>query len=386
MLKQVLLIISFLTWGLSCHSQGLQNLSFGTNSTLEIATWNIEGFPKLGLLTIDSVTQVIRSLDVDLLALQEIGNELAFQRVVDSLDGYEGYRVDDQYSGLAYIYKTSVVNVDTIYEIYTHLDREFPRAPSVMRMSYFGNEMILINNHLKCCGDGVISTSNAWDEEKRRLDASILLKQYIDTNFPNDKVILLGDLNDVLTDPVASNVFQGFLADTSNYMFADYGLAIGSNAQWSFPSWPSHLDHILITNELFPEFQNDSTEVQTIRVDDFLPGGLNQYDQILSDHRPVILKLEADQVVNLAPLMAHSDVLRNSPNPFSSQTRILIPVPGQSATLEIYDLVGQLVQNLQVAANEHSVVWNSESVPKGMYTMRLIVKGKVTAYGRLLHR
>ena len=57
-----------------------------------------------------------------------------------------------------------------------------------------------------------------------------------------------------------------------------------------FPNWPSHLDHILITNEIFESF--DSIYVKTIKIDDYLEGGWSEYDQNISDHRPVAIKIK----------------------------------------------------------------------------------------------
>ena len=40
------------------------------------------------------------------------------------------------------------------------------------------------------------------------------------------------------------------LDESDDYLFTDMEIASGSPLYWSFPGWPSHLDHILITNEL----------------------------------------------------------------------------------------------------------------------------------------
>ena len=61
---------------------------------------------------------------------------------------------------------------------------------------YF-DSFTLINNHLKCCGDGNIDEDNYWDEEHRRRDANVMLDDYISTHFANVSVILVGDLNDL---------------------------------------------------------------------------------------------------------------------------------------------------------------------------------------------
>jgi len=60
---------------------------------------------------------------------------------------------------------------------------------------------------------------------------------------------------------------------------------------WSYPTWPSHLDHILITDELFANFQNFNSLVSVIRIDDYM-GTWSNYENIISDHRPIGLKLD----------------------------------------------------------------------------------------------
>ena len=68
----------------------------------------------------------------------------------------------------------------------------------------------------------------------------------MDSLLHDKKVILLGDLNDILTDSPQNNIFNSFINDTTNYLFVDMDIAINSSSNWSYPSWPSHLDHILI--------------------------------------------------------------------------------------------------------------------------------------------
>ena len=115
-------------------------------------------------------------------------------------------------------------------------------------------------------------------------DASI----FIDSTFFDAQVILLGDLNDDIAEPQTTNVFWNFIENTENYLFADMEIAEGSFANWSYPTWPSHLDHILITNGLFDEYENSTAK--TISVDHYLEGGWHEYDVNISDHRPVGMK------------------------------------------------------------------------------------------------
>ena len=272
-------------------TQDFDDLSFGTDNTLDIITWNIEWFPKNGQTTVNYVTEIIEALDVDVLAIQELDNTTLFDQMINNLTDYVGYYESAWFAGLAYIYNTETIQINNIYEIYTTSPywSAFPRSPMVMDMNFMNQNYILINNHFKCCGDGNLNLNDDGDEETRRHIASTLLKEYIDQNFASSNVIVLGDLNDNLTDNPNNNVFQMIIDDSGNYLFADMEIAEGPSSNWSFPSWPSHLDHILITNELFES--NDYIDV--IRIDDYMSGGFSQYDQNISDHRPVAIRLQS---------------------------------------------------------------------------------------------
>ena len=294
MLNNTLASILTLFLSFQVYSQSLNDISFGTDSTFDVVTWNIEWFPKNGTSTIDSVSRIIESLDADLLGLQEIDDTTLCRQMIDNLPGYDLFMDYVWFGGLAYVYKTSSINIQSIYKIYDTAPfwNAFPRSPLVIELTFMGEEFIVINNHFKCCGDGFLDLGNSADEEARRYEASSLLKQYIDANFSSSRVIVIGDLNDMLTDNISDNVYQMFIDDSSNYMFADMAIANGTSAEWSFPGWPSHLDHLLLTNELFTEFSNAGSEIKTIKVDDYLVGGLTDYNLNISDHRPVALKIQ----------------------------------------------------------------------------------------------
>ena len=271
--------------------QDLEDLSFGDEHSLDIATWNIEWFPKNNQITVDYVIEIVNSLEFDILGIQELDDTTMFNAMLDSLPSYSYYYESSWFGGLAYIYKTDLVEINDIFEIYTNSPfwNAFPRSPMVMDLNFAGENYFIINNHFKCCGDGILDLNNEFDEENRRYTAMNLLKAYIDENLSNEKVIVLGDLNDDISEPYLNNVFQDVLDDSDSYQFADLFIAQGNSLNWSFPNWPSHLDHILITNELFDEV--DSIEVNTIKIDDYINGGWAEYDQNISDHRPVAMKI-----------------------------------------------------------------------------------------------
>jgi len=325
------------------QSQNLDDLEFGTDSTFEVMTWNIEWFPKDGMNTVYYVSQIISALDVDLIAVQEIDDKTKFGQMVANLDGWDAYFMYGEYQGLAYIYRTESVEVLDAYEIFTGEGRPFPRPPYVLEILYEGVSFVIINNHLKCCGDGYMNLYDTWDEETRRFDACNMLDDYISLEFPNDRVILLGDLNDILTDQTDNNVFETFLSRPSEYVFADMQIATSSSADWSFPGWPSHLDHILITNELFPLFYDEATTVETIKIDDYFPGGMESYDWYVSDHRPVAMRLYPDESFDIEEAVNSEYRIDIFPNPAIEKVNIYVEHANQLSSIELYSCSGERV-------------------------------------------
>ena len=277
-------------------AQNLNDLQFGTDATLDLVSWNIEWFPKNNNTSV-YVQEIITNLEADIYALQEIEDTTLLKQIVSNIPDYECHFKSSYYGGLAYVYNTNNIQVNSKYEIFTSnlYWNAFPRSPQVLEFTFQGDDYIIINNHFKCCGDGFLDYNNSGDEENRRLEAITFLKQFIDDNFSSKRVVLLGDLNDNLNDNVINNVFQGFINDDTNYLFTDMQIAQGNSEDWSYPTWPSHLDHILITNEIFDVFQNLNSLVSVIRIDDYM-GSWNNYENNVSDHRPIGLKLDFNNV------------------------------------------------------------------------------------------
>jgi len=298
-MKTFLTSILFICFTNQIIAQNLSNLSFGTDSTFEVVSWNIEWFPKNGQTTANYVQTILTNLEADVYALQEIDDTTLLKSVVANIPGYECYFKSDWFAGLAYVYNSNKVQINDQYEIYATSQywNAFPRSPQVLELTFMEEDYVIINNHLKCCGDDILNTNDPNDEENRRLTAVTLLKQYIDSLFTNERVIVVGDLNDILTDSPTNNVFQSIIDDTVNYLFTDMIISQGNSMDWSYPTWPSHLDHILITNELFADFSEPNSEIRCIRIDDYM-NSWNQYDNNISDHRPVGIKLEVGNITS----------------------------------------------------------------------------------------
>lgn len=138
------LFILFLLISTNAYNQNLSNLQFGTDSTLDIMTWNIEFFPKAGQSTIDSVSKIIQALEMDVIAVQEIEDTNAFRTMMLGIPGYDGFSRLNYYIGMGFIYKTSSIQINALYEIFTAQQywNYFPRAPIIMDMNYMNERYI----------------------------------------------------------------------------------------------------------------------------------------------------------------------------------------------------------------------------------------------------
>ena len=249
---------------------------------IEVVTWNIEQFPKLGQRTIDSVANIITSLNADIYCLQEISNLSMFLVLVEILDGYSYVASDaTEYLNLVVLYKEDQFVVRNQSNLFTDYMYEFAyRPPLRLEMTFLGQNAIdftLINMHLKCCDSG-----NGFD---RRKASSGILYDYLNLSVEAGVInhIVVGDWNDDLSDMYSENSFNIFLDDTDNYKYVNYDYAnSGYNTAVSYPSYPSFIDHIMISKDLFEEADNG--DIQTMRLGDYISG----YDQIISDHRPVV--------------------------------------------------------------------------------------------------
>lgn len=355
-------------------AQGLATFSYGTDQSFDVVTWNIEWFPKNNQ-TLDSVKVAIEAMQPDVLALQEIDETDVFNQLLDELDGYEGFYLPVNMRGLAYIYNPATVELLDSYYIYENMQRPFPRAPLVAEVRFGGQEFVLINNHFKCCGNGLLNTGDLDDEENRRKQAVELIDEYIRFAFDDKNVIVLGDFNDSLLDDEQHNVFNDFFEASDEYAFADLAVAEGSSANWSFPSFPSHLDHILISNELFDEFAQTGASCETLRLDDVM-AGFWQFDNLVSDHRPVGLRLPIAPIfTSVEPVAAGR--LHYWPNPGSDVLQVEFETSEAAKTLRIFDLEGRLVAEHAWQGQRYELA--TTDLPIGTYLLQFLNEGKPVA-------
>jgi exonuclease III len=150
-------------------------------------------------------------MNVDVIAFQEVMEQSQFYALAEAMPDYEAYVYTATSSyRLAYLYDSRTVTVNDAYTIFNGQSNPFPRPPYILDINFANQNYLIINNHFKALGDNFIDETDDWDEEYRRRLASTLLEEYIRENFNNDRVVMLGDLNDQIQEPTETNVFCPF--------------------------------------------------------------------------------------------------------------------------------------------------------------------------------
>jgi endonuclease/exonuclease/phosphatase family metal-dependent hydrolase len=275
----------------------------GTDTTLDIASWNIEWFgdtangPTNEPLQLQNVRNVIAGANMDIWGVAEIVSLAQWNSLKAQLPGYAGFLAKEPnvingaafYSGFSnteqnvgILYKTSVATVTDARVIVTANDFDFGGRPPLqvtLRVTLNGatETIVVIILHAKCCTD-----SDSWT---RRRNASNALKSYLDSNFPSQKVWVIGDFNDdvdISIAPERASPYANFVNDAADYRFptkmlSDFGIS-------STTSFQDTIDHHLNSNEANATYVNGSVEV--FRVDQFI----SNYDATTSDHYPVLTR------------------------------------------------------------------------------------------------
>lgn len=270
----------------------------GTATTLDVGSWNVEWFgdaangPSNDALQLSNVKDVIAGADLDVWGLEEVVDATEWNSLKSQLPGYGAVLASDAsvtsgstyYSAteqkVALLYRSSIASVVSSKIILTANDSDFAgRPPLEVKLNVTLNgstqQVVFIVLHMKAFNDVA-----SW---QRRQNAAVALKSYIDTTYPTQKVVVLGDWNDDVDTSITAgqpSPYANFVSDAADYTFPTGALSAAGTS--STVSYTDMIDHHLNTNEMYATYVANSAKV--FRADSYIAS----YGTTTTDHYPVI--------------------------------------------------------------------------------------------------
>jgi endonuclease/exonuclease/phosphatase family metal-dependent hydrolase len=250
---------------------------------LRLATWNLKFFPK-AKESLGAVTQAIGDLNPDVLAIQEVTSQGAFDDLVTALPDYQGVSLTDL-TGMDYwiqtvfLFKKATFPLFEAEALFEDDDYYFPRP--VLHLTLWRSAdgssppWELFGVHLKAMG----GSSN----QSRRRQAIARIAQTIQgltTQNPKARVIVLGDFNDKLLVAGQQNVFGALFELVDSVVPAT--LAAEEASHYTQLSYRSMIDHVFMGAAIVSTTRVPSCQVLPLNRFE------SSYNSMVSDHLPVM--------------------------------------------------------------------------------------------------
>ncbi len=246
---------------------------------LTLLTWNVEDFPK-SVTTVETVATVIGDLQPDIVGMEEIGSDAAWQALDDALVDYASFIADsgDGFVRVGMMYRTSRVAVSDVRTLFEDDSYAFPRPMLAMHVAR-------VDDPSQSFTFGVVHLKAQLDQASadRRRDACIKLDEWVmaeQATGIDDDIVIAGDFNDELTDPPQWNVFGPLLTAPDGGFLT---LELEEGGGYTYIPFTSFIDHVLVRG---PALGVASTAA-ILPLDEQISGYVDQ----VSDHRPVLATL-----------------------------------------------------------------------------------------------
>ena len=382
------------------------NSAIAQNQTLDIATWNGKwiGHPTSGpsqdvpSAQVDSIAALIVRSGFDIVALQEISsvhrtlfddaantasllNRLNARAPVGTTYTLAYSPAPVQSQALGMVYKATEGGSPLVTQVSAPAFflnssgttgwaafSNVRRVPIEVRVRYNagaqGNRFLrIINLH----GD---AGGTVTDVTRRTTDYAEL-KTFLDASRASDSLVILGDFNDLvvgnLTAVGGNSPMKPFVDDASNYRALTQPLAsLGLNT-FAGSGLISFIDHIFVSNELFPAVLAGTTRPIN-------PWTANaNYTFTTADHYPVVTRLRFDLTLSTEAqtVGTRADAVTVFPNPTTGRLTVRFDLASATdASVQLLDAAGVLRQVLQprtrLSAGEHSLELAATAGP-GLY-------------------
>jgi hypothetical protein len=306
----------------------LKGTSIDPINTLELVNWNLEWFgstangPTNNAQQEANVQLILQNIGADLFGVVEVVDEAALARVVSNMPGYS-YKICDYGSHTnpfdpiagplsaaqkeAFIYKTAMFSNITTKALVTDGPNTQIDYTSNPAFNYFASGRypfmmtadVTLNSVTKTIRFVLLHAKADTDNGSyaRRKNGSDTLKYTLNTLYPNDNIIIFGDINDDLDSTIADQVspkitsYIAFMADTVT-TFKAPTLALSLAGKKSTVSYNDMIDHVILSNEMLPYYMNASAVV----LNDVSSLVVN-YGNTTTDHYPVFTRYAFDALI-----------------------------------------------------------------------------------------
>jgi hypothetical protein len=307
----------------------VKGTSIDPAKTLEVVNWNLEWFgtPDLTLgppnkaLQKQNVSTILQSTGADLYALVEVVDTAALGDIVrTSMPGYSyiictygshGNPFENNPSPMselqkeAFVYKTSVFsNIDTTallsLGVNTAADLSNPdynnwssgRYPYMfsadVTLGAITKRIRFIAVHAKA------NTSPTVTSYNRRKAGADNLHAYLNSAYPTDNIVILGDLNDDLDSTITDGItprltsYSAFTNDNASF-YSPTLAGLSLTGKKSTVKYNDVIDHVIVSNELQPFYMNNSASVLTD-----VTSLVSNYGSTTTDHYPIFTRFAFD--------------------------------------------------------------------------------------------
>lgn len=249
-------------------ASGISPLTVGSEHTLEIATWSVSDFPMIPG-TPAALAGLLEGLDLDLVAVQDITSEAAWDVVKALLPSHGSILSQDVYSDGTYqktgfLWRRGLIELVEAEHLHLVNRTIFPRSPLQARF-------IATRPNGGQLSFTAIVVHLSGSNDARRL-AVTALDDHIQS-LTEDNVVLLGD-------------FGGGPGDTMSYHVVTEGLA--DVGECSLIQGCAFVDHIILTEGLLQEYTGGRALVVPLDRDPDPPWPTYDYAAHISGHLPVV--------------------------------------------------------------------------------------------------
>ncbi len=254
----------------------------GTDTTLDVACWNVENFPK-DERSVTLLADLITSLELDLIVVEEVASVFAWDELVARLPLHDGVLSSHRYSPAEYqkigfLYRADLMALGEPELLFIGDTYGFPRPPMKVSVTAGTLTFDVIGLHLKA--------GSAPEDSDRRAAAMRVLEAHVRAQVDGggeDELIVLGDYNETVTTSYGMTVLAPMLAVPERYRFRSQDAAVAGEA--SFIPTGRVIDHVVTTAGLDAEL--GAIQAVIPRLD----AQMARYESYVSDHLPVVLSI-----------------------------------------------------------------------------------------------